>query len=246
MGFLSWNRAASRRIYSTVPWAKREPFPVYSAALAEHLKTSRPKNVVEIGPGKQSIFESFDDWGGRLIKIDISADQLGSHGNRVVAYAESLPIADNSVDLVVSQSVLEHLGDVAGFLRETHRILKPGGMTIHLCPNKFSVFAMLNQLLPKRVTKVLLHALKEGSDGICGFPARYDQCYASAMKNALRHADLSLVTLEASFCQSGYFEFFLPLFLASVAYESMVRKIHEDLAGYLFFVAQKRTERISS
>jgi SAM-dependent methyltransferase len=241
MGFLSWNRATSRRIYSTVPWAKRDPLSVYCATLAEHLKTSRPKNVVEIGPGKQSIFESFDNWGGRLIRIDISVDQLGSHGNRVVAYAESLPIADNSVDLVASQSVLEHLADVAGFLRETHRILKPGGMTIHLCPSKFSIFAMLNQLLPVRVTKILLHALKEGSDGICGFPARYDQCYASAMKNALRHADLSPVALEASFCQSSYFEFFLPLFLASVAYESMVRKIHEDLAGYLFFVAQKRT-----
>jgi len=31
------------------------------------------------------MFESFDDWGGRLIKIDISADQLGSHGIRVVS-----------------------------------------------------------------------------------------------------------------------------------------------------------------
>jgi len=57
------------------------------------------------------------------------------------------------------------------------------------------------------------------------------------------HADLSLVALEASFCQSSYFEFFLPLFLASVAYESMVRKIHEDLAGIFVFCRAENSER---
>jgi SAM-dependent methyltransferase len=52
--------------------------------------------------------------------------QLG----RAPAQATGLP--ENSVDIILSCSVLEHIRDIAAVFKEQHRILKPGGRLLHL------------------------------------------------------------------------------------------------------------------
>lgn len=47
----------------------------------------------------------------------------------LVADGMALPVRGASVDLVSSQGVLEHITDVECFLRETRRVLRPGGFT---------------------------------------------------------------------------------------------------------------------
>ncbi|GAA4877042.1 methyltransferase domain-containing protein [Actinomycetospora straminea] len=46
--------------------------------------------------------------------------------------AEALPYADGSFDAVVSTQVYEYVADVAGALREVHRVLRPGGRVVVL------------------------------------------------------------------------------------------------------------------
>lgn len=48
----------------------------------------------------------------------------------------ALPCADASVDAVVSLQVIEHIWDLAGFLRECHRVLRPGGVIVVSTPNR--------------------------------------------------------------------------------------------------------------
>lgn len=58
------------------------------------------------------------------------------------------PVADASVDLVVSNSVLEHVEDPDHFFSELRRVLKPGG---HLCmrtTNVFSYFGLIARVVP--------------------------------------------------------------------------------------------------
>lgn len=41
-------------------------------------------------------------------------------------------LPEESIDLVVSNSVLEHVGDVDRFFADCHRVLRPGGVMVHL------------------------------------------------------------------------------------------------------------------
>ncbi|GEM_PF-851600 len=50
------------------------------------------------------------------------------------------PIADESQDFVVCSHVLEHLAEPIGFLEEIHRVLRPGGTTVLLLPNRHRTF----------------------------------------------------------------------------------------------------------
>jgi 2-polyprenyl-3-methyl-5-hydroxy-6-metoxy-1,4-benzoquinol methylase len=45
-------------------------------------------------------------------------------------------LADNTYDVVVSFQVIEHIGNDALFLREIHRVLKPGGLALITTPNR--------------------------------------------------------------------------------------------------------------
>ena len=45
--------------------------------------------------------------------------------------AEALALADDTLDTIFSITVLEHVDDLPGVLRNTHRMLKPGGWCLH-------------------------------------------------------------------------------------------------------------------
>ncbi|MFC5497304.1 methyltransferase domain-containing protein [Caenimonas terrae] len=48
-----------------------------------------------------------------------------------------LPFADGTFDVVVSTSVLEHAQNKEEIFTEIHRVLKPGGCSIHILPSKW-------------------------------------------------------------------------------------------------------------
>jgi 2-polyprenyl-3-methyl-5-hydroxy-6-metoxy-1,4-benzoquinol methylase len=45
-------------------------------------------------------------------------------------------LADNAYDVVISFQVIEHISDDHSFLREIHRVLKPGGTALLTTPNR--------------------------------------------------------------------------------------------------------------
>jgi ubiquinone/menaquinone biosynthesis C-methylase UbiE len=47
-----------------------------------------------------------------------------------VAAADHLPFADGSLDTVISTGSIHHWKDVAGGLKEVHRVLRPGGLAL--------------------------------------------------------------------------------------------------------------------
>lgn len=74
-----------------------------------------------MGAGCEVLYE---DWDVRQIAFDIYPSNL----TQLVADAHQIPLADNSVDGVIIQAVLEHVLEPAAVVAEIYRVLKPGGI----------------------------------------------------------------------------------------------------------------------
>jgi SAM-dependent methyltransferase len=63
---------------------------------------------------------------------DAAADRARARGIQVVGkdLNDPFPLPDGHVDLVTANQVIEHLADTDGFVREIHRVLKPGGYAV--------------------------------------------------------------------------------------------------------------------
>ena len=69
----------------------------------------------------------------------LAQDVLGVTNTQFAdAFPDRLPADDNSVDLVFSWTVLEHVPDLPAAYREMFRVLKPGGLMLHIVPNVMS------------------------------------------------------------------------------------------------------------
>ncbi len=79
--------------------------------------------------------------------VGLELDALAaSHAHRayptqvdiVAANLDSLPAANDAVDALVSMQVVEHLWNLAGFLAEALRVLRPGGLCVIATPNRLT------------------------------------------------------------------------------------------------------------
>ncbi len=84
----------------------------------------------------------------------------------------ALPLADASVDLIMSRSVFEHLTEPQAVYREFARVLRPGGRVTFLTANMWDYGTLIARLVPNRfhgrVVKVV-----EGREEEDTFPTAY-------------------------------------------------------------------------
>jgi SAM-dependent methyltransferase len=244
--FLEFNRSISQRVARVLPHARWSIGDLYDQTVAAHL--GHGALAVDVGGGKRCSFARLRPPGDdvRIVAVDISAEALSGNVDVDETRAadvvrDGLPFADGEVDVVTSRSVLEHLADVERFVEESERVLKPGGYAIHLIPGRRGLFALLNRLLPNRVSKSILFSLRPACVGIGGFPAIYDRCSYGEMKAVFERHGHEVVELRPSYFGAQYFEFFFPLFLLVSAYEAVCSALHaEGLASRLLIVARKR------
>lgn len=81
------------------------------------------------------------------VAIGLELDEVtAAHANEkypnvtstVRANLDALSLRDGAVDLIVSMQVIEHLWDLAGFLRECNRVLASGGRCVLTTPNRLT------------------------------------------------------------------------------------------------------------
>jgi 2-polyprenyl-6-hydroxyphenyl methylase/3-demethylubiquinone-9 3-methyltransferase len=100
----------------------------------------RGKEVLDLGCAGGFMSEALAERGAKVIGVDPCAaaiaagrDHAAAAGLSIryeVGRAESIPLADAAVDMVVCVDVLEHLADLPKSCREIARVLRPGGMLL--------------------------------------------------------------------------------------------------------------------
>lgn len=99
-----------------------------------------------------------------------------------------IPLDDESVDLIVSYAVFEHIENPDQVIEELHRVLKKGGWICAWTPNKFGYIALISSLVPNRLHATVLRKIgmvsdKKGQRGDADvFPTYYRLNSLSAIK----------------------------------------------------------------
>lgn len=102
--------------------------------------------IVDLGCGDGELVHEYRASGYEAYGCDYRfkpgphVDELvGAGVIRTIADPYRLPFEDESVDLVLSDQVLEHVSDYPTTLAEIRRVLKPHGLSLHIFPSRYSL-----------------------------------------------------------------------------------------------------------
>jgi SAM-dependent methyltransferase len=201
--------------------------------------------VLDLGGGRSCRYAKEVEPPGRvrLIAVDISAEELALNTDvteiRVADVAKPLPMPDASVDLILSRALLEHVDGVPAAIRQMARVLRPGGVALHLVPCRYSLFGMAARLLPFGPLLRLTYKLAPWfNDQNFGFAVHYDHCFPEALQREFLAAGFSDVQMQLSWSCDGFFVGIYPLYLLHALYEQVVRRLRiRRLAAYVIVKA---------
>lgn len=212
------------------------------------LLLSRPdvRTVVDVGAGKTWHFPLYyKQWYGiRLIGLDIDAAEMQSNvalDARIECdVSDHIALADESADLFMVHSGIEHFADNERFLRNSLRVLRPGGYLVAQFPSRYAPFVMANRVLPQRWTRSLLDSAMGERARLLGFRAHYDRTDYAAFRRMFRAVGFEEQYHLPGYCSSSYCEFFVPLFMLSYMYDTLTFALGvRQLAAYNFWLLRK-------
>lgn len=107
-------------------------------ALVQRLPLPPHPVIVDVGCGTGATAVQLQRY-GTVIAVDISPLALSwsrhrGLSNLLLSAAERLPLADQSVDVIIATDILEHLDDDVAVLKEFYRVLKRGGYVVITVP----------------------------------------------------------------------------------------------------------------
>lgn len=115
--------------------------------LLDHFCPNRILTVLDLGCGRGTFVEALLAKGHDAYGCDIAGSDASDFEPEACAGARlrpirlepyRLPFDDGQFDCVVSSQVLEHVMDYDSTFREIHRVLKPGGISLHSFPSRYT------------------------------------------------------------------------------------------------------------
>lgn len=117
--------------------AEKRALPRTLARLRRRIDIPDGARVLELGSAQGTYLTALERMGFRPSGVEPwepaieNARELAKHTgiqpDIVHGFAEDLPFEDNTFDLAIAMSVMEHVDDPMRVFREVHRVLKPGG-----------------------------------------------------------------------------------------------------------------------
>jgi SAM-dependent methyltransferase len=123
-----------------------------------------PSILLDLGCGYSNVL--FSEWlssAAVVIGIDQRHEDVRRNPHlsfRVVGDIERSPLADSSVDVIVSSFVIEHVRDPLTLLKECRRVLKPNGFAVFCTPCLFGYKALIARICGDTVSKWIWRLLK--------------------------------------------------------------------------------------
>lgn len=161
---------------------------------------------------------------GRLVGVDLVEFTDVPEG--IEAYETdlaTLPLADASVDVIMSRSVFEHLTDPESVYREFARVLKPGGRLVFLTANMWDYGTLIARMVPNRFHSRVVKVV-EGRPEEDTFPTAYKTNTRGAVDRLARGSGLVVEDFAYLSQYPNYLMFNGLLFAIGTAYEKLISR----------------------
>ena len=117
-------------------------YAMYRSEVLARVAGRNGRDLLEIGCGEGMMFEGT---GIHPVQMDVSMTRVtrasGKGRLRLCADGYHLPFPDNAFETVLLVAVLEHTREPWRLLAEARRVLKPGGRTVIVVPNDWTMSA---------------------------------------------------------------------------------------------------------
>lgn len=118
--------------------------------------------ILDAGCGDNGMVLEFMTVPKLIVGIDIDKKSLDKNqiiNKKIVADLKDIPLNSNSVDIVLSEFVIEHIDNPDLVFKEISRVLKPGGVFVFITPNIINPIIALSKILPHNIHSFLRTAL---------------------------------------------------------------------------------------
>ena len=100
-----------------------------------------PRRILDFGCGTGAAAQVLTAAGHEVVGVDVSESGLRlarrdvpSASFELIDAEDQLPFSDAFFDICFSTEVIEHLLNIQGFIKEIHRVLRPGGLFLLTTP----------------------------------------------------------------------------------------------------------------
>jgi SAM-dependent methyltransferase len=205
-----------------------------------------PKALVyDIGSGKQPFLkaEQKRQLQATVVGLDIDAGELarapqGAYDDSICSDVTRYQ-GKGDADIVICQSLLEHVNGVDKAFHAISSALKPGGTALVFVPSRNAVFARMNLLLPHRLKRWILFSVFPVTKAAQGFVSYYDRCTPGDFRQLAAQSGLEVVDLRCYY-KSGYFTFLFPLHFIWRAWILLFGATRTEQAAETFSMALRK------
>lgn len=221
------------------------PYRVFEQEVERHLKPDY--TLLDAGCGRTApILSKFKGKAHRLIGVDLVDFVPQVQGMDLLKHdLGNMPVKSDSVDLVMSRSVMEHVTDPAKVYSEIHRVLRPGGHFVFLTANLWDYASIIAKLVPNRFHPWIV-SKTEGRAEHDVFPVAYRTNTRRAVVKWSAHSGLDIVSFRYLGQYPSYFMFNGFFFLLATGYEKLIGNVSwlNFLQGWIL-VTLRKPERAS-
>ena len=219
---------------------RKHPYRVFEERVDALLR--RGDTLLDAGCGRSvPVLRKYLGRAGRLIGVELVdfanvPEGIETHNSDLA----NLPLADASVDLIMSRSVFEHLQDPQAVYREFFRVLRPGGAVVFLTANMWDYGTLVARLVPNRFHAAIVKRV-EGRDEEDTFPTAYRTNTAGDVARLAAAAGLNVESFDYLSQYPNYLMFSGALFYLGSCYERLINRFSalRFLRGWILVTLRK-------
>ncbi len=200
----------------------------YKSAIMTYIRSDMV--VLDAGCGRHMEFSKMVAGKAKaVIAADITEELTSWQGDclgvTICTNLEDIAVVENSVDLIICRSVLEHLSHPELVVKEFSRVLKPDGLFVFVTPNLYDYVSVISMMTPHKLHRWLLSRLLSwDSDDI--FPTEYKMNTTGAVRRLMSGGNFECVELNLVNHYPAYLMFSPMLLRIGILYERVTTKVN--------------------